>query len=211
MALYHSRQPLLPLPAALPAAAMQAPSLPKQQRLCAPRGALRRNRSCCSHRPAAAAAAAASTSPPVYTAVNRYRCMTPHAAAEFQLETERRAAAAAAQPGHVSYGAAEVASPVAGAREWVVTQVWASKQAYEAYMNSHFRRTSVLPAGVMQYRRDCRRRGRAREGETAALTPTTVAASCRPVNKFSVPEEFAPWVEEKTAAKPGKAEAKEDE
>lgn len=116
--------------------------------------------------PVAAAAAPAAPPAAAYTASNRYR-VEAAAAPFFLAETAKRAQAAAKQPGCVAYDKRPVELPSAepGFREFTVSQTWASKAAYEAWMNTHLRRTSHFAPGVWQY---------------------------RPANKFSVPEEFAP-------------------
>ena len=63
-----------------------------------------------------------------------------------------------------------VAEPCAGGvTELVVSQAWKDKAAYEAWMNTPVRRRSHLPPTVWQF---------------------------RPANKYSVPEEFSPFVRE---------------
>ena len=65
------------------------------------------------------------------------------------------------QPGFVS-----ASTKAAGNHEYIVTQTWESKEAYEAWMNSQFRRISQPPQGVWQF---------------------------KPANKYSVPEDFCPF------------------
>lgn len=68
-------------------------------------------------------------------------------------------------------------APADGWQEYTVAQTWTSKPVYEAWMNTPLRRKSHFPEGVWQH---------------------------SPENKFSVPEEFAPFVR---AGKSGPADA----
>jgi hypothetical protein len=104
---------------------------------------------------ALACQAAASAAPAgAYVAVNRYRVVDPAMAAQFEAEQAARAAAAAAAPGHVAYALAPL-PPFPGAPpapEYATTVTFASKEAYEAWMNTPQRRRSHLPQGVWQAR-----------------------------------------------------------
>ena len=79
--------------------------------------------------------------------------------------------AAGSQPGYVSHELRPEQAAVADSAEYSVVQTWTDKRAYEAWMNTPFRRRSHLPPTVWQF---------------------------RTANKFSVPEEFNPFVQEKT-------------
>jgi antibiotic biosynthesis monooxygenase (ABM) superfamily enzyme len=113
-----------------------------------------------------------------YVAVNRYRLVEPSKAAQFEAEHAARAAAAAATPGYVSYALTPLPPSASSLPEYSATATFDSKEAYEAWMNTPARRRSHLPQGVWQY---------------------------RTANKFSVPEEFCPFVTEVTANAPAAA------
>lgn len=98
--------------------------------------------------PATAAAAAAAGA---YTAANRYRVVQPDVVPVFQSEIAARAAEASKQPGFVSQVVTEEAGP-GGASEFLVAQTWVDKAAYEAWMNTPFRRRSHLNPAVWQAR-----------------------------------------------------------
>ena len=90
---------------------------------------------------------------------------------------------------------AEAAAP-GGQQEFSVTQTWESKEAYEAWFNTPFRRRSHFPPGVWQVRH-----ARSLQRWGAVLNIYSHSKSQhRPENKFSVPEEFCPFVQE-TGAK----------
>lgn len=110
-------------------------------------------------------------------ASNRYRVVDPAMGAQFEAEHAARRAAAEPLPGFVSYELAKLA-PVDGCAEYCATVTWRDKPAYEAWMNTPARRRSHPPQGVWQY---------------------------RTANKFSVPEEFCPFVTELTAGNTAEA------
>ena len=107
-------------------------------------------------------------------ATNRYRVVDAAMTAQFEAEHAARRAAATALPGFVSYDLARL-PPVGGCAEYAAAVTWRDKPSYEAWMNTPQRRRSHLPQGVWQY---------------------------RTANKFSVPEEFCPFVTELTASAP---------
>ena len=106
-----------------------------------------------------------------YVASNRYRIVEAGAEAEFEATHTARRASAQPLPGFVSYELTRLA-PVGGCAEYAAAVTWRDKPSYEAWMNTPARRRSHLPHGIWQY---------------------------RTANKFSVPEEFCPFVTENTA------------
>ncbi len=113
-----------------------------------------------------------------YVASNRYRLVDASMAAQFEAVHAERAAAAASAPGYVSYELLPLPPAPGGQAEYAATATFVGKEAYEAWMNTPARRRSHPPQGVWQY---------------------------RTANKFSVPEEFCPFVTELTANAPAAA------
>mmetsp|Transcript_10956 Transcript_10956/g.17566 ORF Transcript_10956/g.17566 Transcript_10956/m.17566 type:complete len:151 (+) Transcript_10956:69-521(+) len=97
-----------------------------------------------------------------YVAANRFVIpdSDPAVVARFEEEMRRRETLMASLPGFTHCGLTKD-----GAHEYTFAQEWATKQAYEDYMNNPERRRSHMAVGVYQY---------------------------LPSDKWSVPENFTP-------------------
>mmetsp|Transcript_9459 Transcript_9459/g.19586 ORF Transcript_9459/g.19586 Transcript_9459/m.19586 type:complete len:158 (-) Transcript_9459:429-902(-) len=95
-----------------------------------------------------------------YTAENQYKCMDQVSITNLKAEWAKRESAMKALQGFKAFSLQEV-SP----SEFVASQTWASKDAYETWMDSDFKRKSHFFGNIYQY--------------------TTK-------DKYSVPEEFMP-------------------